>query len=672
MTGPRKPEDKIEDHHEGKIGLVLTVETTTIETNYAGTPVVDNTKDLDGLRAAIAEAATAGTVIWLSYLFVMFYSAIAVSNVNHRDLLLENPVKLPFLSLDLPILAFFTIVPIVIFLVHSHALVQFAMLGAKVHRFNINLTNMLVEHKAREAFRYQLPNNIFVQLLAGPNEIRNGGLGRVLHVIAWVTLAVCPILLLLLFEAQFLPYHSGTITWFHRFAILGDIALIWWLLPAILDFSRRKALTSPGHLAEITAATVLVLWAFGVATFPGEWLNKNVFVWIASPTHGRPSLHELVFRGSVDYTRGRRTSLFSDTLVLPNIDVVTIAGIKSSDLDLLPHSVSLVGRDFVEADFSGSVLTKADLTGAHLQGAALRGSTLKHATLDEGQLQGALADGAHLQGASLRRTDLRGATLDNSDLQGSLLDDAIGRGATLNGARLQGASLSRSQFQEASFRGAGLQGALLYFAHFEAARLDFAQLQGAALLNSQLQGASLEGAELNGTLLEHAYVWRASLGASFRNLMADVIWKQLYLADGLPPKVETWTHDNYVALYQDITMLPEVQRQRAIRRLEQSQLDPDTRLGDGDNIDIQTKSIPDAIVQKEQYQKALAAQLQDLACLDSGNAIYIVRGLITNGRIAATEAQASALINRIEDCLSTTLTANDRTVLQDIAPTKQP
>jgi hypothetical protein len=39
--------------------------------------------------------------LWLSYLFVLFYLAIAVGSVTHRNLLLESPVKLPFLNLDL-------------------------------------------------------------------------------------------------------------------------------------------------------------------------------------------------------------------------------------------------------------------------------------------------------------------------------------------------------------------------------------------------------------------------------------------------------------------------------------------------------------------------------------------------------------------------------------------
>jgi hypothetical protein len=35
---------------------------------------------------------------------VLFYLAVAAGAVTHADLCLENPVKLPFLNIDLPLL----------------------------------------------------------------------------------------------------------------------------------------------------------------------------------------------------------------------------------------------------------------------------------------------------------------------------------------------------------------------------------------------------------------------------------------------------------------------------------------------------------------------------------------------------------------------------------------
>ena len=59
------------------------------------------THDLDSTRKSVEEAASVTTGLWLSYLFVLVYIGIAAGAVTHKDLFLENPVKLPFVS-DVP------------------------------------------------------------------------------------------------------------------------------------------------------------------------------------------------------------------------------------------------------------------------------------------------------------------------------------------------------------------------------------------------------------------------------------------------------------------------------------------------------------------------------------------------------------------------------------------
>ena len=62
-----------------------------------------------------------------------------------------------------------------------------------------------------------------------------------------MTLVIGPILLLLLLQMQFLPYHDFWITWTNRVALLSDVLLVWWLWRAILsgrgDFRRWRAWT---------------------------------------------------------------------------------------------------------------------------------------------------------------------------------------------------------------------------------------------------------------------------------------------------------------------------------------------------------------------------------------------------------------------------------------------
>lgn len=50
----------------------------------------------------------------------------------HADLLLRNPVKLPFLTIELPLLAFFGLAPLLFIIAHVYTPVHLVMLAAKV------------------------------------------------------------------------------------------------------------------------------------------------------------------------------------------------------------------------------------------------------------------------------------------------------------------------------------------------------------------------------------------------------------------------------------------------------------------------------------------------------------------------------------------------------------
>jgi len=99
--------------------------------------------DLQTLRDAVVDAANVGGGLWLSYLFVMFYLAIAAGGVTHRDLLFENPVKLPFLNIDLPLIGFFALGPPLFVIVHTYTLLHFTLLAGKVRDFDAALRQQI-------------------------------------------------------------------------------------------------------------------------------------------------------------------------------------------------------------------------------------------------------------------------------------------------------------------------------------------------------------------------------------------------------------------------------------------------------------------------------------------------------------------------------------------------
>jgi len=137
--------------------------------------------DLEAIKKAVDDAASVSGGLWFSYLFVLFYLAVAAGAVTHADLFLEKAVKLPFLGVELPLVAFFFFVaPILLLFVHAYVLVHLVPLAGKVKRFHEvlgkltgykkDLTNEEWEKVKgiRAGLRWQFPSNIFVQLLAGP------------------------------------------------------------------------------------------------------------------------------------------------------------------------------------------------------------------------------------------------------------------------------------------------------------------------------------------------------------------------------------------------------------------------------------------------------------------------------------------------------------------------
>src|SRR5215472_9235508 len=163
----------------------------------------DKAKDLQALRDTVVDAAGISGGLWLSYLFVFFYLAIAAGGVSHRDLFFENPVKLPFLNVDLPLIGFFVLGPALFLIVHAYTLLHFVLLAGKVGAFHTELQEQILDEDARARLRRQLPSNIFVQFLAGPREVRTGAMGFMLRLIAQISLVAGPIALLTFFQLQF-------------------------------------------------------------------------------------------------------------------------------------------------------------------------------------------------------------------------------------------------------------------------------------------------------------------------------------------------------------------------------------------------------------------------------------------------------------------------------------
>ena len=501
----------------------------------------DKAKDLEALRASVVDAASVGAGLWISYLFVLFYLLIAAGSVTHRDLLFENPIKLPFLNVELPLVGFFVLAPLLFLIVHTYVLLHFVLLADKVGVFHAELATQIADEDVRARLRRQLPSNIFVQFLAGPREVRAGVMGLLLRMIAQISLAIAPLALLVFMLLQFLPYHHEAIAWWQRLAVVADLALLWTLWPAIASgetysIAWRDFRRAPVALSAVASVGLLLL-VFSVATFPNEWLDKNP-VSVRFIPRQLPedisvrlvSLHDFLLAGNVDLIAGRPTSLWSNRLVLPGLDA---SGLPTLSL----RGRRLEGAVLVDAKMRGADFTAANLAGAALDGADLREAKFECASPSTRWL--AFAEDAALEktcarldGASLSAAMLQNAAFKGAQMRSTILIGARLQGARLNSANLRAADLKFAKLHCADLTMAQLQGADLLQGELQGARLDYAQLQGAVLESANLQGTSLAEARLDGADLSAAVLHGANLtGASFRG----AFMKGVYVWRSFPP-----------------------------------------------------------------------------------------------------------------------------------------
>lgn len=525
-----------------------------------------DSEDPNEVRQALDEAAGMSRNLWLAFLTFGTYLVIAVGSVTHRDLFLENPIKLPLLDVDLPLVAFFWVAPLLFLIFHAYLLLNLRLLVDNVLRYNTMVESARLKPQEEDSFRLLLTNFPFVQLLAGSSDTRRGLVGWLLTGIVWITVVFAPIVLLVMIQLQFLPYHHHWVVWVQRGAIIADLILLCLFWPRIILISNRgraRVLVSKASGAIVT--TLIVFFVVLIATFPGERHDQNVVAitrlvptaW-NFPASEPKSIYELLFLGDVNEVTGIRNSLWSNTLVLPGADFV-----DDKKLDEVESTISLRGRDLRKAVLVRADLRKADFTGVNLNDADLSlalldqtrfgcetigqssynepfdvgeayfiesadfqwpkdgcswllrakfaGASLKKAYMRSARVQGAVFWEAQLQEADLYGARLQGASFMTAHLEGASLEMAWAQGAFFYDAQLQGAKLVSAWLQSANLEKANLDGATLDSAWLHGASVNGASAYGTSFRKTQLQGAELRGIKLVGASLNGAFAWRARL-----------------------------------------------------------------------------------------------------------------------------------------------------------------
>jgi uncharacterized protein YjbI with pentapeptide repeats len=639
--------------------------------------------DVKALGDAVNDSASRVSTIWVSFLIFSLYLLTAASTVTHRQLFLADPVKLPVLNIDLPLWGFFFLAPILFVTFHIYVLLQVLLLAHTAAAYNAAVERAGFAAEESASLRQRLTNTLFAQIFAGAPRESDGWIGWMLKTMAWFTLAIAPVMILVVFQFAFLPYHSHLATWTHRLLILAELAAAIMLWPLVIDAHRdfewariwmqcKRTVTLPFRLfgqkhkrydewvwlrqqSFPLALTVLfVIASLSLATFPGE-PHVNLLTGHApfSVQCDRWLQHQFYL-----------VDLRFDRLDLPHIDVVDheklekieaatekagdqgykgerMRVIRGRDLNCGNFSdysdlrrVDLTDSRLKSANFSDANLQGASLTSAEIQDAYFGTAQLQETSFEGAQLRGAFLFGAMLQGANLEGAELQGANLDEAQLQGADLAEAELQGADLEDAQLQGASLFRTQLQGANLDRAQLQGASLTRAEFQGANLNEARLQGASLYLTELQGVSFDQAQLTFARLSGVYVWLAKNAkcqdSHVSNHKSD---DTIAFTLEIPSRSIKATPDETAKFIErSVNDIPEVRMKELARKRMRAGLVVDPAKDDAATIDTAWRNCEDASAARsaKEFDRKHAEFLRDLVCENSQDGKSIARGIISN------------------------------------------
>ncbi len=494
------------------------------------------------LLDAVNRSSDTAHTAWLIFLGIMTYLMIAVAGVSHQDLLLETPVSLPILQVDIPLTQFFQFAPIVLVLFHIGLVGQLVLLARKTLEFDSAIRLLETSHRRTHPLRLELHNFFFVQAIAGSH--RSAVMGGFLHAMSWLTLVILPVVLLLYIQVMFLPYHDTAITWTHRLALVFDIGMLS-LLGIFLRraeasfFSAffRTAIAFPiSFVATSGLLLTVMVFSFLFATVPGEALDRVARSIFPVPQSARERGYYTGFVAPISWLdeQGRLFGIFRRNLKVTDTDLVVDRDVSAGEA-----TINLRGRDLRSAELDRSDLHQADLTGANLDGASLSGADLRDVSLNCADIDELLLSedraaavcasarnvdfsGARMTGAVLTGLDMRGSRFEETDLTGAHLAYALISGTNFSSAKLDKANLTGgvrgagANFLIASLQGADLTGAKLYGADFRSSRLqgamlNYAHLQGALFADAELDAASLQRAQLMGADMQRANITAADL-----------------------------------------------------------------------------------------------------------------------------------------------------------------
>jgi hypothetical protein len=123
--------------------------------------------DVGALEGAVNDSAGRVSGLWLSFVAFSAYLAAAASMISHRQIFLEEPIRLPTINIDLPLVASAILLPLLFVIYHVFVLLQVVLLARTADAYNDAIEHGVADPVDQTRVRQRLANTLFAQLFAG-------------------------------------------------------------------------------------------------------------------------------------------------------------------------------------------------------------------------------------------------------------------------------------------------------------------------------------------------------------------------------------------------------------------------------------------------------------------------------------------------------------------------
>ena len=404
----------------------------------------------------------------LFFLLFLLYALLTVLGTTDVDFLLENGIKFPLLNIELPLIEFYMITPIIIILVHFNLL--------SLYHEHLNLMN---KHKYIKGFYNSMPLGLFDLPV-----VKSGKVFTAIRIFLYFIIYFFPLLILYIFWWHFNKYQDTTYSLIHIIYIAIDTTIIGFFL-----FKNKI-----GKFLSILACLVLIVSAIfqyaiskveRISQYVYEILDKREDIEIKLPVldlnESNESSDEFfgIFNITFDDYKALLERLYPrlelEGKYLVNLKYDQLRTLESLNKDkpiiLLQPPLNLQNRSFKYANFQGSLLARANFNGSNLIGA----------NFSDSMLQGASFIGANMKNASFSY-----AKLEYTDFSGAILD-----GSNFIHTNLFHSTFIGSKLFDTDFSDSNVTGIVFYMAKFKRTRFEEFQVKNLDLTDEQHKNISV-------------------------------------------------------------------------------------------------------------------------------------------------------------------------------------